>query len=138
MTDTPHDVGGETDIEMNREASSPTPASIRKFALPSILGILTFLTPIRVEGNWTILIGFISDSAVKFVGAGMPWIVYVLLCISAVGTVWAVTVGKPPGVLPVAGLECQSSDLDRPLKARLCCAHQTGPKKLTRIMQAWA
>ena len=55
MTDTPHDVGGETDIEMNREASSPTPASIRKFALPSILGILTFLTPIRVEGNWTIL-----------------------------------------------------------------------------------
>ena len=95
MTDTPHDVGGETDIEMNREASSPTPASIRKFALPSILGILTFLTPIRVEGNWTILMGFISDSAVKFVGAGMPWIVYVLLCISAVGTVWAVTVGKP-------------------------------------------
>ncbi|MEE3237224.1 MAG: YjiH family protein [Pseudomonadota bacterium] len=95
MTDTPHDVGGETDIEMNREASSPTPASIRKFALPSILGILTFLTPIRVEGNWTILMGFISDSAVKFIGAGMPWIVYVLLCISAVGTVWAVTVGKP-------------------------------------------
>ena len=39
--------------------------------------------------------GFISDSAVNFVGAGMPWIVYVLLCISAVGTVWAVTVGKP-------------------------------------------
>ncbi|MED5420036.1 MAG: YjiH family protein [Pseudomonadota bacterium] len=95
MTDTPHDVGGETDIEMNREASSPTPASIRKFALPSILGILTFLTPIRVEGNWTILMGFISDSAVKFIGTGMPWIVYVLLCISAVGTVWAVTVGKP-------------------------------------------
>jgi len=95
MTDTPHDVGGETDIEMNREASSPTPASIRKFALPSILGILTFLTPIRVEGNWTILMGFISESAVKFIGAGMPWIVYVLLCISAVGTVWAVTVGKP-------------------------------------------
>ena len=95
MTDTPHEVEGETDIEMNREASSPTPASIRKFALPSILGILTFLTPIRVEGNWTILMGFISDSAVNFVGAGMPWIVYVLLCISAVGTVWAVTVGKP-------------------------------------------
>ncbi len=95
MSDTPHDLGGETDIVTDEAAGPPDAASIRKFALPSLLGILTFLTPIRVEGNWTILMGFISDSAVNFVGAGMPWIVYVLLCISAFGTVWAITTGKP-------------------------------------------
>lgn len=101
MTDTPHDVGGETDIVTDGSPPPPDAKSIRKFALPSLLGILTFLTPIRVEGNWTILMGYISDAAVSFVGAGMPWVVYALLCISAIGTVWAITLGKPKeGSLP--------------------------------------
>ncbi|MGI9262358.1 MAG: hypothetical protein ACR2QR_10005, partial [Woeseiaceae bacterium] len=101
MTDTPHDVGGETDIVTEGGPPPPDAKAIRKFALPSLLGILTFLTPIRVDGNWTILMGYISDAAVTFVGAGMPWIVYALLCISAIGTVWAITIGKPrEGSLP--------------------------------------
>jgi len=95
MTDTPHDVGGETDIVTDGQALPPDAKSVRKFALPSLLGILTFLTPIRVDGNWTILMGYISDSAVSLVGTGMPWIVFALLCVSAVGTVWAITIGKP-------------------------------------------
>ena len=95
MTDTPHDIGGETDIETGDGLPKPDASSIRKFALPSLLGILTFLTPIRVEGNWTILMGFISDTAVNFVGAGMPWVVFLLLCISGLGTVWAITIGRP-------------------------------------------
>lgn len=101
MTDTPHDVGGETDIVADAEPMAPDAKAIRKFALPSLLGVLTFLTPIRVEGNWTILMGYISDAAVNIVGAGMPWVVFVLLCLSAFGTVWAVTAGKPEeGSLP--------------------------------------
>lgn len=101
MTDTAHDVGGETDIETDGGPPPPDAKSIRKFALPSLLGILTFLTPIRVEGNWTILMGYISDAAVNFVGDGMPWVVYVLLCISAFGTVWAIATDKPKeGSLP--------------------------------------
>ena len=96
MSDTPHDLGGETRIVTEEEPHpAPDASSIRKFAVPSLLGILTFLTPIRVDGNWTILMGYISDSAVSFVGAGMPWVVFLLLCISGVGTVWAITVGKP-------------------------------------------
>jgi len=97
MSDTPHDLGGETDIVTEAEIERPDAASIRRFALPSVLGVLTFLTPIRVEGNWTILMGFISDSAVSFVGAGMPWIVFMLLCVSAIGTLWSITIGKPDG-----------------------------------------
>lgn len=95
MSDTPHDVGGETDIVTDAGAPAPDAKSVRKFALPSLLGILTFLTPIRVEGNWTILMGYISDAAVNLAGAGMPWIVFTLLCVSAMGTVWAITIGKP-------------------------------------------
>jgi nucleoside recognition membrane protein YjiH len=95
MSDTPHDLGGEPDIVTDTDAlPSPDGAAIRKFALPSLLGILTFLTPVKVDGNWTILMGLISDTGRDLVGDGMPWIVFGLLCISALGTVYALTVGR--------------------------------------------
>ena len=93
-TDTPHDLGGETDIVTDDVALPADGPSIRKFAVPSLFGILTFLTPVRVDGNWTILMGWISDSARDYVGAGMPWIVFVLLVISAVGTVGTILAGR--------------------------------------------
>ena len=95
MSDTPHDLGGDTHIETERAvAARPDGAAIRKFAVPSLLGILTFLTPVHVDGNWTILMGLISDTGKNLVGAGMPWVVYGLLCISAIGTVYAKIVGR--------------------------------------------
>lgn len=95
MSDTPHDLGGDTHIVTEEElATPPDAAAIRKFALPSFLGIATFLTPVRVDGNWTILMGLISDSARDFVGVGMPWVVFALLCVSAFGTLYAITFGR--------------------------------------------
>ena len=95
MSDTPHDLGGEADIVTTADdVPAPDGAAIRKFALPSLLGIVTFLTPVKVDGNWTILMGLISDTGKDFVGAGMPWVVYTLLCISAIGTLYAITVGR--------------------------------------------
>jgi len=95
MSDTPHDLGGEPEIVTETEADSrPDARAIRKFALPSFMGILTFLTPVRVDGNWTILMGLISDTSRDIVGAGMPWIVFVLLCTSAIGTLYAISAGR--------------------------------------------
>ena len=95
MTDTPHDLGGEPDIITGSETDPPPDAAaIRRFALPSLLGVATFLTPVKVDGNWTILMGLISDTGRDAVGAGMPWVVFALLCISAVGTLYAKTLGR--------------------------------------------
>ena len=95
MTDTPHDVGGDAHIETEGGSVTPPDArAIRKFVIPSLLGILTFLTPVRVDGNWTILMGLISNTARDAAGGAMPWIVYALLCISAVGTIYVITIGK--------------------------------------------
>jgi len=102
MSDTPHDLGGDTHIETQLADAEPLDgAAIRRFALPSLFGILTFLTPVRVDGNWTILMGLISDTGKNLVGTGMPWVVYGLLCISAIGTVYAKTLGRnqPAGTL---------------------------------------
>jgi nucleoside recognition membrane protein YjiH len=90
MSDTPHDLGGSTQIVSKGTTDAPPdPAAVRKFALPSLLGIATFLTPVKVGGNWTILMGLISDTGRDLVGAGMPWVVFALLVISAAGTIYA-------------------------------------------------
>lgn len=97
MSDTPHDLGGDTHIvDEGAHPAPPDRAAIRKFALPSLLGIATFLTPVKVDGNWTILMGLISDTGRDLVGArtGMPWVVFALLCISAAGTVYAKTLDR--------------------------------------------
>lgn len=95
MSDTKHDLGGDTHIVDEAAAGArPDRAAIRKFALPSILGIATFLTPVKVDGNWTILMGLISDTSRDLVGPGMPWLVYALLCISAAGTLYVKSFGR--------------------------------------------
>lgn len=95
MSDTPHDLGGDTEIVTDStDTAMPNSAAIRRFALPSLLGIATFLTPVKVDGNWTILMGLISDTGRDVVGAGMPWVVFALLCVSAIGTLYAMSIGR--------------------------------------------
>ena len=94
MSDTPLDLGVDTHIvDEGGHPAPPDRAAIRKFALPSLLGIATFLTPVKVDGNWTILMGLISDTGRDLVGArtGMPCVFLVFFFFSAVGTVYAKT-----------------------------------------------
>jgi nucleoside recognition membrane protein YjiH len=63
-----------------------------RFILPSLLGVLTFLTPIRWNGNMTIGIGVITGLLKDLLGAyGLPIVVGVLLATSVLtvlGTVF--------------------------------------------------
>jgi hypothetical protein len=87
MSESPHDIPSDTHIQTEDVTElPPSSKAIRAFALPSILGILAFLTPIKVDGNWTILMGWLSASATTFVGDTMMWIVFALLWISVIGT----------------------------------------------------
>ena len=88
MSQVPHDIDSDTHIEKDDVSDSPPSGrEIRAFALPSLLGILAFLTPIQVDGNWTILMGWLSAEATTFVGETMTWVVFGLLWISTIGTV---------------------------------------------------
>ena len=87
MSQSPHDLPSDTHIQTEDVTDSPPSGkAIRAFALPSILGIATFLTPIKVDGNWTILMGWLSSSATSYVGDTMTWVVFALLWISTIGT----------------------------------------------------
>ena len=88
MSRVPHDIDGDTHIETDDVSGSrPSGREICAFALPSVLGILAFLTPIQVDGNWTIMMGWLSTAATTFVGETMTWVVFALLWISTFGTV---------------------------------------------------
>jgi len=88
MSQSPHDLASDTHIQTEDVTDAPPSGkAIRAFALPSILGILAFLTPINVDGNWTIMMGWLSAEAKTFVGDTMTWVVFALLWISTIGTV---------------------------------------------------
>ncbi len=94
MDPSPHDIAADPHIETDDVTREPPNArQIRAFALPSVVGVLTFLTPIKVDGNWTIMMGLISDSAKDLVGAGMTWVVFALLWVSVAGTLLAKILG---------------------------------------------
>ena len=88
MSQSPHDLPSDTHIQTEDVTDSPPSGkAIRAFALPSILGIATFLTPINVDGNWTIMMGWLSSSATAYVGDTMTWVVFALLWTSTIGTI---------------------------------------------------
>lgn len=87
MERSPHDIASDTHIQTEDVTGIPPGGkAILAFALPSVLGILAFLIPVNVDGNWTILMGWLSSEATTFVGDTMTWIVLALLWISAIGT----------------------------------------------------
>ncbi len=94
MSQAPHDIDGDAQNETDDVGdSSPSGREIRAFALPSILGILAFLTPIQVDGNWTIMMGWLSTKATAVVGDAMTWVVFALLWSSTIGTMLAKVMG---------------------------------------------
>lgn len=95
MSPSPHDIAGDTRIQTGDVSVTPPGGkAILAFAVPSIVGVLAFLTPIRVDGNWTIMMGWLSAGATAFVGDTMSWVVLALLWISALGTVIAKALGR--------------------------------------------
>jgi nucleoside recognition membrane protein YjiH len=94
MERSPHDIASDTHIQTEDVTDAPPGGkAILAFALPSILGILAFLTPINVNGNWTIMMGWLSAEATTFVGDAMTWVVFGLLWISTIGTAIAKVMG---------------------------------------------
>ncbi|MCG8423655.1 MAG: YjiH family protein [Proteobacteria bacterium] len=87
MNKAPQDVATDPRIEPPH-AGDPAPdaRAMWRFAIPSLVGVLTFLTPIKVAGNWTIVMGFLSDWTTAAMGGAMVFVVLGLLWISALGS----------------------------------------------------
>lgn len=62
-------------------------SSILKFVIPSLIGILLFMTPFKIEGEFTIPIAFLSNTIVNNLNSILPLIALCLISISAIGSI---------------------------------------------------
>lgn len=71
---------------MNKNTNDkPSIGSILKFIIPSLIGVLFFMIPIKIEGQFTIPIAYLSNLFVDTTENFMPLFIVILVCISAIG-----------------------------------------------------
>ncbi|ENH98142.1 nucleoside recognition domain-containing protein [Gracilibacillus halophilus YIM-C55.5] len=71
---------------MKNNQESFTVSQYIKFLIPSIIGVALFLIPISVDGKVTIGLGILADGLQAFLGDSIPYIMTVIICLSAVGS----------------------------------------------------
>lgn len=64
--------------------------SIWKFLIPSILGTILFMVPIKYENNWTLIIKIISDYIGSYIGSWLPTLCLIIISISGIFSVLAI------------------------------------------------
>lgn len=69
-----------------------------KFILPSLLGVLLFMTPVNSDGNITIPVAILSGKLTDLLGTSLPYIIAITLAISGIMTLVAF-VFKPKFIL---------------------------------------
>ncbi|MBW6411052.1 YjiH family protein [Clostridium weizhouense] len=62
--------------------------SLLKFIIPSLIGILLFMTPVKIDGNFTIPIAFLSNFVVTSFESILPILALAFISISAIGSVF--------------------------------------------------
>ncbi len=78
---------GDNNYMHSESKAQPAPTNSRwRFILPSLVGILFFLLPVNVDGNYTILMGVLTDWSNDTLGDTRVWIVITILTISAIAT----------------------------------------------------
>ena len=71
---------------MEKQPMNYTAKQYMKFWLPSLIGIILFLVPIKVGDKVTIVLGVFADGLQAMLGDHIPLIATILLLISSVGS----------------------------------------------------
>lgn len=89
----------ESDNSTNKQ-TEPTyaKADVLKFIIPSALGIILFMIPLKFEGNFTIPIAVVAKLMSRAIGPMLPGLCTLILTISAIGSLIALFI-KPKFIL---------------------------------------
>ncbi|MFC2947086.1 YjiH family protein [Virgibacillus sediminis] len=82
------------EINSNKELAGTGANPIWKFLIPSLIGVLFFLVPIKVDGEFTIGVGILASSLQGAFGEALPAVIVAILGMSTVMTTIAIAV-KP-------------------------------------------
>lgn len=58
-----------------------------KFLIPSLIGVLLFVTPINQDGNLTIFVAVMAHKLLKFMGNSAPTVIWLIISLSAILTI---------------------------------------------------
>lgn len=67
--------------------------SLAKFLIPSIIGILLFMVPVKYDGSWTICVKILADIIGGGIGNILPILCVIIVTISAIMSL--ISLGKP-------------------------------------------
>lgn len=70
------------------------------FLVPSLLGVILFMIPLKIGDSWQVPIAFLADKLSGLVEPAMPFAAMVLIIVSAVGSVIFLFVQKDEGAKP--------------------------------------
>ena len=59
-------------------------SSVLKFIVPSVIGILIFMIPVKYQGDWTICVKIIADIIGNALASVLPALCVVIITISAI------------------------------------------------------
>ncbi len=62
---------------------------ILRFLIPSLIGVFLFLFPVPINGEWNLTIAVLASTATNMTLPIMPYVVYGLIYLSAIGTIVA-------------------------------------------------
>ncbi|MDQ0428254.1 nucleoside recognition membrane protein YjiH [Planomicrobium stackebrandtii] len=60
------------------------------FLVPSLLGVLLFIVPVKYDGEWIVSIALLANLMADAIAPIAPWIMLVILLIAAIGSVLAI------------------------------------------------
>lgn len=83
---------------VERFAAEFSAADYARFVIPSLIGILMFLVPIRFRGDVNIGMGILSDLVAGALAGWLPAIVTAVVCLSALVTLYAKLTRPAPSV----------------------------------------
>ena len=58
--------------------------SMAEFLIPSFIGIILFMIPIKYDGKWTIFVKILADKIGESLGSFLPVLCVIIVTISAV------------------------------------------------------
>ena len=64
--------------------SKYSPKRLAGFIIPSVIGVVLFMIPVKVDGGWTILVKIIADVIGGLLGGALPLICCIVVTVSAI------------------------------------------------------
>ena len=110
---------------MKDEAEDPLLANTWRFLLPSAIGAIIFLLPIKIDEKYTIPLGVLIDLANASLGDSKVWLVLAILSVSGIAT--------PPGKLAALTPDSLAPPLSSPARCSGAMGHFTRNRRGQRM-----